>query len=69
MEHGYNQPHFPERTVVMGSRGVIGKEIVDHLDQHDTSVRAVPSSEIDLLDPGAVSQLSDLLLPGSAPST
>lgn len=66
MENSYEQPHFPQRVVVIGSRGVIGKEIVDHLNQCGASVLAVSSSDIDLLDAGAPAQLSKVLQAGDA---
>ena len=66
MDNSYEQPHFPDRVVVIGSRGVIGKEIVDHLNGCGASVCAVSSSDIDLLDAGAPEKLSEVLRPGDA---
>lgn len=66
MEHTYQQPTFPERIVVIGSRGVIGKALVEHLNQCAALVLAVSSGDVDLLDADAAEQLSEILRPGDA---
>lgn len=66
LEHRNSAPTAPKRVVVMGSRGVIGKSLVERLRSDDIEVRAVPASEIDLLSDGAADRLAQLLDPDDA---
>jgi nucleoside-diphosphate-sugar epimerase len=57
---------FPARTVVLGCRGVIGKEIVEHIQSLDQPVLGVSSADLDLLDDTAPDGLRERLNPGDA---
>jgi nucleoside-diphosphate-sugar epimerase len=59
-------PVTPERTVVLGSRGVIGKPTVEALLARGMPVQPVPSSTLDLLADDAAERLAGLLRPGDA---
>lgn len=55
--HHQDVPVPPSRVVVLGSRGFVGSHAVSHLDSLGIPVEAVPSTVVDLTDPGSIDLL------------
>ena len=64
--HRPGEPRSPARTVVFGSRGFIGKALVDRLRAHNMPVLGVGSSDVDLSAPSAADKLAAILKPTDA---
>jgi nucleoside-diphosphate-sugar epimerase len=56
-------PVVPSRVVVLGSRGFVGRHIVEHLASAAIPVEAIASTAIDLCEPTAVDLLRQCLRP------
>jgi len=56
----------PERVVVIGARGFIGRQLVSRLAADGFSSLAPPSDDLDLRDPGSAARLAQMLRPGDA---
>lgn len=59
-------PRAPERVVLFGARGFIGRAIRDKLQAGGVSVLGVASTEIDLAAPGAADRIAGMLKPEDA---
>ncbi len=51
----------PERVVVLGANGFIGKNLIKTLEEHNVNCLPLKREDIDLIDEKAVDQLSDIL--------
>lgn len=51
---------------MLGSRGFVGRELLDFLRAHGCEGRAVPRQELDLCEQGAADRLREILEPGDA---
>lgn len=63
LTHGYSSNLHPKRVVVLGAKGFIGGEIIQKLVLRNISVVGLSRDDIDLLDDGASTALSDILTP------
>ena len=66
LSHRLSEPAPPRRVVVLGSRGFVGRELLEFLKTEGCSCLAVPRQEIDLCEPGAADRLRSILDPGDA---
>ena len=66
LEHAYAQPKKPERVVVIGSGGFVGRAIAHRLAAEGIAHLALGRAELDLLAEGAGAKLAGLLRPGDA---
>lgn len=64
--HRLPVPRAPERVVLFGAHGFIGKAIQARLQDEDIATLAVSSREVDLTLPASVAQLSGMLKPADA---
>jgi len=63
LEHMNSTPTNPQRCVVIGANGFVGKAIVKNLDARGIDIRLISRSEIDLLASDASSKLKALVEP------
>jgi UDP-glucose 4-epimerase len=66
LSHLLSDPEPARRVVVLGSRGFVGRELLDSLTARSRECRGVQRQEIDLTDPAAVARLQALLEPGDS---
>ena len=66
MLHHLTEPALPRRVVILGSRGFVGRELLEFLQREGCSCLAVPRQEIDLCEPGAADRLRVILDPADA---
>ena len=64
--HDHPEPRSPERVVVLGSSGFLGRHLVQRLEQVGIETAAPASADLDLSSPRAASLLADLLRPTDA---
>ena len=60
-DHGMAEPRAPERTVVLGAGGFIGRALAGRLADDGWPVLAVGSGEFDLARPDAAHRLAEIL--------
>ena len=66
LSHHLSEPAPPRRVVILGSRGFVGRELLELLQREGCSCLAVPRQEIDLCEPGAADRLRVILDPADA---
>jgi nucleoside-diphosphate-sugar epimerase len=66
IQHLNPQPSKPQRVVILGNRGFVGKRLTDRLVAQGIQVHGISSSEVDLCLSNSVDPLRDLLRPGDA---
>lgn len=66
LEHLNARPAAPERVVVVGAAGFVGKTIADRLARDGVAVVRLGRADLDLTADGAASALGGLLRPGDA---
>jgi nucleoside-diphosphate-sugar epimerase len=66
IRHVQPKPQAPERVVVLGGSGFLGRHLADHLAERGVAMVAPRSRSIDLEQPTAVDRLRDLLRPNDA---
>lgn len=64
--HRLPAPRAPERVVLFGAHGFIGKAIQARLQEEGIATLAISSREADLTSPASVAQLSGMLKPADA---
>lgn len=64
--HGLPVPRAPERVVLFGAHGFIGKAIQARLQEDGIATLAVTSRDVDLTLPASVAQISGMLKPADA---
>jgi nucleoside-diphosphate-sugar epimerase len=66
LEHKNAAPELPERTVVLGAGGFVGDALMQRLAAAGAPALGLTRKDIDLLAPGAVGQLAEVLRPTDA---
>lgn len=56
--HQYPNPRIPDRVVVIGARGFIGKAVLNRLESESVNALALTSDDIDLTAPAAAERLA-----------
>jgi len=64
LTHLWPEPIRPERVVVMGAGGFVGRAIASRLARDGVAVLELSRRHVDLVDPGAAERLGSLLRPG-----
>jgi len=64
--HTQTEPRFPERVVVLGANGFIGRTLISHLNAIGVETSGPSSRELDLSSPTAGRELAALLRPTDA---
>jgi UDP-glucose 4-epimerase len=64
LKHLNAEPTIPERTVLIGASGFVGKAVLTRLEALGASVLPIRRSDVDLTGPNAAASLSALLRPG-----
>ena len=66
ISHAAARPRNPARVVVLGSRGFIGKALMERLRTQDVPTLGLASADIDLAAPAAADKLAAALKPSDA---
>lgn len=66
LEHTQLPASNPQRTVVIGSGGFVGRNIDNALQASGIETRGITRQDVDLLQPGAAETLAKLLEPGDS---
>lgn len=66
IRHNCSEPVRPSRVVILGSKGFVGRNLVDHLGRLEIETLPVSSTEVDLCSQESASRLLDLVRDGDA---
>ncbi|NMM46717.1 SDR family oxidoreductase [Rhodospirillaceae bacterium KN72] len=63
IRHHESAEHSPDRVVILGANGFIGRALVERLHADGICTIGFGSADIDLTEPGSVNRLADILSP------
>ncbi|MBI3666935.1 MAG: NAD(P)-dependent oxidoreductase [Acidobacteria bacterium] len=66
LTHLFPEPQRPSRVLILGANGFIARNLAEVLEREQIACRRVGSGEVDLIGPGAVEKLGQILAPDDA---